>query len=78
VKVLPSFNEQFIFVSVPPEELVILDGNKRDRIKTVEPYNEGSSISLICQVRGGKLFFYFIIWCWHFFHKKFHIGVLNM
>lgn len=49
-----AFLEHSIFVSVPPSRPTIYDGQRRDRTKLVEPYNEGSDVMLICEVEGGK------------------------
>lgn len=43
-----------MFVSVPPEKPVIYDAKSRDRTKLIEAYNEGSDVSLVCEVTGGK------------------------
>lgn len=42
------------FHSVPPQKPVIYDARRRDRTKLIEPYNEGSDVTLICEVSGGK------------------------
>lgn len=44
-----------MFVLVPPNRPTIYDGQRRDRTKLVEPYNEGSDVLLICEVEGGKV-----------------------
>lgn len=44
-----------LFVSVPPQKPVIYDARRRDRTKLIEPYNEGSDVTLICEVSGGSL-----------------------
>lgn len=44
--------------SVPPQKPVIYDARRRDRTKLIEPYNEGSDVTLICEVSGGKLNFH--------------------
>ncbi|XP_067006836.2 nephrin [Anabrus simplex] len=41
-------------VIVPPERLMIYDAKRRDRTKLNEPYNEGTDISLVCEVTGGR------------------------
>ncbi|XP_029055786.1 neural cell adhesion molecule 2 isoform X1 [Osmia lignaria lignaria] len=41
-------------VIVPPSKPVILDGTTRDISRLEEPYNEGSDVNLICEVRGGR------------------------
>lgn len=43
-----------VFRTVPPSKPVILDGTTRDISRLEEPYNEGSDVNLICEVRGGK------------------------
>lgn len=43
-------------VTVPPERPVIYDARRRDRTKLIEPYNEGSDVTLMCEVTGGKYF----------------------
>lgn len=43
-----------IFHTVPPQKPVIYDARRRDRTKLIEPYNEGSDVTLICEVAGGK------------------------
>ncbi|CAG2057964.1 unnamed protein product [Timema podura] len=37
---------------VPPEKPVIYDAKRRDMTKILEPYNEGSDVNLICEVKG--------------------------
>lgn len=39
----------------PPDRPVILDGRRGARTKLVEPYNEGSDVTLVCEVSGGEL-----------------------
>lgn len=39
---------------VPPERPIIYDANRREKAKNVEAYNEGSDVSLVCEVTGGK------------------------
>lgn len=40
---------------MPPEKPVIYDGRRREATTSVElSYNEGSDVSLICQVHGGE------------------------
>nr|CAD7586356.1 unnamed protein product [Timema genevievae] len=41
-------------VIVPPEKPVIYDAKRRDMTKILEPYNEGSDVNLICEVKGGR------------------------
>lgn len=40
--------------AVPPSKPMILDGTTRDISRLEEPYNEGSDVNLICEVRGGR------------------------
>jgi hypothetical protein len=42
------------FCLVPPDKPVIFDGRRHDKTKLVEPYNEGSDVSLTCEVSGGR------------------------
>ncbi|CAO1433911.1 unnamed protein product [Diamesa serratosioi] len=50
----PTRNLKINFtVIVPPDKPVIYDARRRDRTKLVEPYNEGSDVTLICEVAGG-------------------------
>lgn len=39
--------------SVPPQKPVIYDARRGDRTKLIEPYSEGSDVTLICEVAGG-------------------------
>lgn len=48
----------FVLVSVPPQKPVIYDARRRDRTKLIEPYNEGSDVTLICEVSGGWFAFF--------------------
>ncbi|EFN75493.1 Fasciclin-3 [Harpegnathos saltator] len=41
-------------VIVPPSKPIILDGETRNIWSIEKPYNEGSDVNLICEVRGGK------------------------
>ncbi|XP_012285308.1 hemicentin-2 [Orussus abietinus] len=51
----PTRNQKInLTVIVPPDRPVILDGTTRDVSRIEEPYNEGSDVNLICEVRGGK------------------------
>lgn len=52
----PTRNSKVNFtVIVPPEKPVIYDGRRREATTSVElSYNEGSDVSLICQVHGGR------------------------
>lgn len=40
--------------AVPPSKPIIRDGATRNVWGIEEPYNEGSDVNLICEVRGGK------------------------
>lgn len=46
---------------VPPDRPIIYETKHREKAKTVEAFNEGSDVSLICEVNGGKLFHKFFI-----------------
>lgn len=48
------FNHAPCVRAVPPSKPVILDGTTRDISRLEEPYNEGSDVNLICEVRGGR------------------------
>ncbi|XP_070493801.1 neural cell adhesion molecule 2 [Chironomus tepperi] len=51
----PTRNLKINFtVIVPPQKPVIYDARRRDRTKLIEPYNEGSDVTLICEVSGGR------------------------
>ncbi|XP_066601874.1 neural cell adhesion molecule 1 [Prorops nasuta] len=51
----PTRNQKMnLTVIVPPSRPVILDGATKDVSRIEEPYNEGSDVNLICEVRGGK------------------------
>ncbi|XP_055382348.1 protein turtle homolog A [Condylostylus longicornis] len=41
-------------VIVPPERPIIFDAKRHEKAKTVEAYNEGSDVVLICEVHGGR------------------------
>ncbi|XP_067207979.1 neural cell adhesion molecule 2-like isoform X2 [Linepithema humile] len=41
-------------IIVPPSKPIIRDGASRNVWGIEEPYNEGSDVNLICEVRGGK------------------------
>lgn len=38
----------------PPERPVILDARRGVKTKLIEAYNEGSDVTLICEVKGGE------------------------
>ncbi|KAG4077787.1 hypothetical protein HA402_011216 [Bradysia odoriphaga] len=41
-------------VIVPPERPIIYKFNRREKLKNVEAYNEGTDVALICEVTGGR------------------------
>lgn len=47
----------FLLVPVPPEKIHIYDDKRVDKTILVGPYNEGTDVNLLCEVKGGKLFF---------------------
>lgn len=44
----------YSFVSVPPEEIHIYDEHHADIAIMLGPYNEGSDVNLVCEVKGGE------------------------
>lgn len=38
----------------PPQLPVIFDDKNRDLSKITEPFNEGTELTLLCEVTGGK------------------------
>lgn len=52
---MQAFKENLLFVTVPPERLIILD-DKGTNIPhhILGPYNEGSSVNITCIATGGK------------------------
>lgn len=42
------------FLSVPPERIHIYDDKRVDKTILLGPYNEGSDVNLLCEVKGGK------------------------
>lgn len=40
--------------TVPPEKIHIYDDKRIDKSVLLGPYNEGSDVNLLCEVRGGK------------------------
>lgn len=51
----PTRNSKVNFtVIVPPEKITIFDGRKKDNSVLLGPYNEGSNINLVCEVKGGR------------------------
>ncbi|XP_045537741.1 nephrin [Papilio machaon] len=50
----PTRNLRLNFtVITPPERPVIIDAKTRDQTRLLEPYDEGDTLELICEVRGG-------------------------
>lgn len=49
----PSCIHLYILVTVPPEQLTILDGWGRILNGTAGPYQEGDNLALTCRVTGG-------------------------
>jgi hypothetical protein len=44
-----------LFVTVPPERLIILDDKGTNILHNIlGPYNEGSSVNITCIATGGK------------------------
>lgn len=58
VKRIISFNQNnllyFLFVSVPPHQLILYDKSGRDVSGVVGPLEETNELVLVCEVRGGK------------------------
>lgn len=51
----PTRNARVNFTVIePPERPVILDDRDGLPTKLIEPYNEGSAVSLTCEVTGGE------------------------
>ncbi|XP_024935919.1 hemicentin-1 isoform X2 [Cephus cinctus] len=51
----PTKNQKInLTVIVPPERPVIYTGARRSLAKILQPFNEGSDLSLLCEVRGGS------------------------
>lgn len=44
----------FLFVSVPPHQLILYDKSGRDVSGVVGPLEESNELVLVCEVRGGK------------------------
>ncbi|GBP53635.1 hypothetical protein EVAR_38609_1 [Eumeta japonica] len=42
-------------VILPPSRPVIYVGNRNERTKLIEPYNEGSNVHLVCEVEGATI-----------------------
>lgn len=45
----------FISFAVPPEKIHIYDDKRVDKTIILGPYNEGSDVNLLCEVKGGRL-----------------------
>ena len=41
-------------ILVPPEAVVILNDKGKEVSSVIGPYNEGSHLKLVCEVKGGK------------------------
>ncbi|KAG5882968.1 hypothetical protein JTB14_037321 [Gonioctena quinquepunctata] len=41
-------------IIVPPEHIHIYDGQHQDKSILIGPYNEGSDVNLVCEVKGGR------------------------
>ncbi|KAL1513906.1 hypothetical protein ABEB36_003245 [Hypothenemus hampei] len=51
----PTRNSKVNFtVIVPPEKIHIYDEKRIDKSVLLGPYNEGSDVNLLCEVKGGK------------------------
>ncbi|XP_055678044.1 hemicentin-1-like [Lutzomyia longipalpis] len=51
----PTRNLKINFTVIePPDRPIIYDARRMDRTKLIEPYNEGSDVTLICEVSGGR------------------------
>ncbi|CAH2046109.1 unnamed protein product, partial [Iphiclides podalirius] len=51
----PTRNLRLNFtVITPPNRPVILDAKTRDQTRLLEPYDEGDTLELICEVQGGE------------------------
>uniref|UniRef100_A0A1B0D8C9 Uncharacterized protein n=2 Tax=Phlebotomus papatasi TaxID=29031 RepID=A0A1B0D8C9_PHLPP len=49
----PTRNLKINFTVIePPDRPIIYDARRMDRTKLIEPYNEGSDVTLICEVSG--------------------------
>lgn len=47
------FQEYFTFFSVPPQTVVIMDDRGQKLKRLAGPYDEGASLSLLCEAEGG-------------------------
>ncbi|GAB0092793.1 uncharacterized protein DMENIID0001_078290 [Sergentomyia squamirostris] len=51
----PTRNLKINFTVIePPDRPIIKDARRRDPTKLIEPYNEGSDVTLVCEVSGGR------------------------
>ncbi|XP_066142389.1 neural cell adhesion molecule 2-like isoform X1 [Euwallacea fornicatus] len=51
----PTRNSKVNFtVIIPPEKIHIYDDKRIDKSALLAPYNEGSNVNLLCEVRGGR------------------------
>ncbi|XP_045528209.1 synaptogenesis protein syg-2-like [Pieris brassicae] len=51
----PTRNYSFnLTVITPPNQPTIIDARTQDSIRLLEPYNEGDTIELLCEVNGGN------------------------
>ncbi|XP_059613324.1 neural cell adhesion molecule 2 isoform X1 [Phlebotomus argentipes] len=51
----PTRNLKINFTVIePPDRPIIYDARRMDRTKLIEPYSEGSDVTLICEVSGGR------------------------
>lgn len=41
---------------MPPEKIHIYDDKRVDKTILLGPYNEGSDVNLLCEVKGGKCY----------------------
>ncbi|KAJ8981823.1 hypothetical protein NQ317_007409 [Molorchus minor] len=47
-------NEAVASPIIPPEKIHIYDDHRVDKSLILGPYNEGSDVSLLCEVKGGR------------------------
>ncbi|XP_060536558.1 neural cell adhesion molecule 1 isoform X2 [Cylas formicarius] len=51
----PTRNSKVNFtVIVPPEKIHIYDDKRIDKVVLLGPYNEGTDVNLLCEVKGGR------------------------
>lgn len=53
----------FLFVSVPPHQLILYDKSGRDVSGVVGPLEESNELVLVCEVRGGKIVLNYVHKC---------------